>query len=440
MGLHDVAVDDLPEHLQQWTIKLAGEIHRLLSDADLSAAESEEELLELLRDAGCEALGKGLSEKYGRQTGPRRRCACGLWQKFEGYRAKTLVTVLGAVCYERAYYRCGECKRSHYEGDDALGVGGGSFSLPAQEAVALVCSEVPFEAGRELLERLTGIEISNSHAQTITCRHGEELEQRAEAERDALFAGELEMLAEGRPDRLYVALDGLKMPFTDDWHEVKIGAVYDVTVGEDGMDQPRRVSYASGAWEGPEAFGRRLYQEAAHRGIEWATEQVALGDGAQWIWNLVDEHLPRAVQILDFYHASERLYEVGRAVYGEGTKCAREWAEANRERLWEGRLADVLRSLRSLKPETEEGREAVRRAIGYYQQNRKRMDYPAYRARGYHVGSGVVEAACKTVAAARCKRSGMRWSRTGAQSVLSLRTQRLNGRWDSYWQPLKAAC
>jgi hypothetical protein len=68
------------------------------------------------------------------------------------------------------------------------------------------------------------------------------------------------------------------------------------------------------------------------------------------------------------------------------------------------------------------------------------MDYPAYRAKGYHVGSGVVEAACKTVAAARCKRSGMRWSKDGAQSVLALRSHRLNRRWDNYWKPLKAAC
>lgn len=439
MKVHDLTVEDLPEYVQQWMVNLAFEMHRLLSSEHLSAAETEEHVVELMREAGCEALGQGLSQKYGRHSGPRRECPCGLVQKFEGYRCISVMTMLGPVRFERAYYRCAQCKRSHYQGDEALGLDGGSYSLPAQEAVALVCSEVPFETGREMLGRLTGIEISNSHAQTITSRHGEELERRAEAEREALFAGELEMLPDRRPDRLYITLDGLKMPFTDDWHEAKIGAVYDVTEGEDGIDQPHRVSYTSGVWEGAEAFGRRLYQEAAHRGVEWAGEQVAIADGALWIWNLVDEHFPGAVQILDFYHASERLYEVGRAVYGEGTDKARRWAEANRQRLWEGRLADVFRSLRAIKPATAEGREAVRQAIGYYQQNRGRMDYPSYRARGYHVGSGVVEAACKTLAAARCKRSGMRWSKEGAQSVLALRSHRLNGRWDSYWKPLKAA-
>ena len=440
MRVHDAAVNDLPEYLQQLTMGLAVELHQVLSDDNLSGAEVEEELTELMREAGRKALGEGLSEKYGRHEGPRRLCPCGRIQSFEGYRPIGVMTILGPVRFERAYYRCADCGRTHYQGDEALGLSEGRFSLPAQEAVSLVCSELPFETGREMLGRLTGIEVSNSHAQHITDRHGQELERRAEIECEALFAGELEMLPEGRPDRLYVTLDGLKMPFRDDWHETKIGALYDVRVGEDGVDEPRRVSYTSGAWESSEPFGRRLYQEAAHRGIEWAQEQVAIADGAEWIWNLVDEHFPRAVQILDFYHATERLYAVGRAVYGDETDKVRKWAEANRERLWEGRLSDVFRSLRNLKPATEEGRETVRTAIGYYQQNRCRMDYPAYRARGYHVGSGVVEAACKTVAAARCKRSGMRWSKEGAQSVLALRSQRLNGRWDNYWKPLKAAC
>lgn len=82
----------------------------------------------------------------------------------------------------------------------------------------------------------------------------------------------------------------------------------------------------------------------------------------------------------------------------------------------------------------------MRKAHGYYQQNGERMDCPTYRAEGYHVGSGVVKAGCKTVAAASCKRSGMRWSKAGAQSVLALRPHRLSCRWDNCWEPLKAAC
>jgi len=136
---------------------------------------------------------------------------------------------------------------------------------------------------------------------------------------------------------------------------------------------------------------------------------------------------------------AHRLHTVGRAVYGEGTKAARQWAERNVGRLSAGDWKALLCSLKALRPRTAEGRDAVRLAIGYFATNRQRMDYPAYRARGLHIGSGVVEAACKCVVATRCKRTGMRWSQPGAQAILTLRTLLLNERWDEYWQPLKAA-
>ncbi len=438
MMIDDVTLHDLPEWLRKLMLQTGAELAEVIADESISVAEAEEAVVKLTRKMGREALGQGLSERYGKHKGARRACECGQKQRFERYREKTLVTLLGPVRYRRAYYRCASCAASHYEGDRAMGVDDASYSLPAQEAIALVSCELPFDVGRRMLGRLTGIEPASSHAQSITQHHGQQLEQRDLLERNALFSGELELLPEGTPNRLYVVLDGLRMPFLDDWRETKIGAVYEVRPGADGIDEPFATTHVCGAWEGPEQFGKRLYQEAVRRGVDRAGEVVALGDGAPWIWNLASEHFAGAVQILDFYHAAERLHVVGRAVYGEGTAKAREFAEANKGRLWDGRVDSVLRSLRALRPPTAEGREAVRQAIGYFRTNRARMDYPSYRARGYHVGSGVVEAACKTVAGARCKRSGMRWSKAGAQSVLNLRCLKLNERWDRYWQPLKA--
>ena len=146
--------------------------------------------------------------------------------------------------------------------------------------------------------------------------------------------------------------------------------------------------------------------------------------------------LPR---ILDFYHASERLHDLSRALYGEGSAASKAWAERSVARLRAGDWKGLLCSLKALRPKTRDGAEATRLAIGYFKTNRCRMDYPAYRRRGLHIGSGVVEAACKNVVGTRCKRPGMRWTPTGAQTTLALRTQLLNERWDQYWQPLKAA-
>ena len=439
MKLHDAATLDLPELLHELVARTAAQMHQVMFGDEMSVAQAEEQLLELSREMAREAFSIGLSERFGKQEGPRRLCDCGGDQRFLGYRTKSVMTVLGAVRYRRAYYHCSACRAVHYMGDDAIGVGECGCSLPAQEAISMVSCELPFKCARNLLVRLTGLDVSWSLARIVTEEHGARLEQEALAEREALFDGTLELLRESAPKRLYVTMDGLKMQFTDDWHETKIGAVYEVEAGKEDIDEPVRTTYVCGVWEGPEEFGKRLYQEAVRRGVERTGETVVIGDGAVWIWNLASEHFAGAVQILDFYHAAERLHGVGRAVYGEGTRRAREWAEANAERLRAGRVDNVLRSLRALRPRTGEGREAVRQAVGYFKTNRGRMDYPAYRACGYQVGSGVVEAACKTVATARCKRSGMRWSKAGAQSVLNLRCLRLSGRWDAHWKPLKAA-
>ena len=439
MKLHDAATLDLPELVEELVSRTAAQMYEAISGDEMTVAEAEERVVELCRALGREILSAGLSERYGRQQGPRRPCACGAHQRFEGYRTRTIMTLLGPIEYERAYYRCPVCRTSRYLGEDTIGVDEYGCSLPAQEAMALVGCELPFRCARDLLMRLTGLDVSTSVVRRVTEEHGARVERAAVREREALFAGELELLPEGAPQRLYVALDGLQMPFVGDWHETKIGAVYEARVGEDGVDEPVASTYVCGAWEGAEQFGERLYQEASRRGVERAGEVVVIADGAVWIWNLVAEHFPGAVQILDFFHAAERLHEVGRAVYGEGASPARQWAEANKERLWQGRVDSVLRSLRAVRAPTAEGREAVRLAVGYFETNRQRMDYPSYRARGYHVGSGVVEAACKTVAAARCKRSGMRWTKHGAQAVLNLRCLQLNARWDQYWKPLKTA-
>jgi len=436
MAVRDAAEVDLPAPVLELVLARARSMWAA-SGGELSPAEAEERVQELSQGLGGEMLGLGLSQCYGRQEGPERPCECGARQRFVSYRGKQAMTVLGAVRYERAYYHCTHCGAGYHIGDEALGLEGSSYSVPAQEAIALVCCHVPFAEACALLRRLSAVEVSNTQAQRLTEGHGQELEQALSVERAQLFVGEVELAPAEAPSRLYVTLDGLKLPFVDAWHEAKLGSVYEVVPGEDGIDQPTTVTHVCGAWEGPEPFGERLYQEAARRGVERTAELIAIADGAPWIWNLVAEHFTSAVQILDYYHAAERVHEVARVVYGEGSARARAWAEARCQWLWDGGVDRVLRSLRALRPAHAEGRETVRQALGYFTSNRQRMDYPSYRARGYHVGSGVVEAACKTVAAARCKRSGMRWSREGAQAVLNLRCLFLNGRWDHHRQPCK---
>ena len=431
---------DLPADLKQRVLDLAQQMWQAIMADDCSAARAEEQVVELSRTVGREVLSQGLSERYGKQQGRYRTCTCGQQQRFEGYRARQVMTMLGAVTYRRAYYRCASCKATHYAGEEALGLNGSSFSLPAQEAIALVSSELPFQRTRVLLGRLNGIAVSISHAENVSRVHGERIQEALSRERDQLFDGHLSYLPSEREHRLYVTLDATKTRFRDDWHESRVGAVYSVKPGRDRLDEPDRTTYvAMTAPAGLENFGRALYQEAARRGVDHAAQVVVVADGAPWIWNLAAEHFPEAIQILDFYHASERVHTVARAAYGDGTAQAKDWADRNVKRLSSGDWKGLLCSLKALRPKTAEGQKTVRLAIGYFETNRRRMDYPTYRAQGMHIGSGVVEAACKCVVGTRCKRSGMRWTRVGLDAILANRCLLLNERWDEYWHPLKAA-
>ena len=156
---------------------------------------------------------------------------------------------------------------------------------------------------------------------------------------------------------------------------------------------------------------------------------MVVGDGAKWIWNTVAELFPNAVCIVDVWHARERLWEVGRAVHGAGTRQCRAWSEKVCAALSEGRIKDVLRELRR-----HAGEPAADKAIGYFVNNRSRMRYPRYRAMGLLIGSGVVESSCGTLVAARFKRGGMRWSRAGANDILPLRACIRSGLYDDFWR------
>ena len=230
------------------------------------------------------------------------------------------------------------------------------------------------------------------------------------------------------------ALDGCKTRLQDDWRETRIGAVYD-TRGrdEEGIDRAGRTTYVGVVQRPYQDFGQRLYVEALRRGVGLAPEVVVLGDGAPWIWELAAMHFPNATHIVDWYHASQHLWEVANAVYGSGTAPAKAWVERQQTRLHDGQFDRVTQSLRGLKPPSAEAAETVRKNVEYFRANRQRMRYDQYRARGLHIGSGIVESACKHVANQRLKLAGTRWTRRGAQATLNLRILDLNDRWDAYW-------
>ena len=139
---------------------------------------------------------------------------------------------------------------------------------------------------------------------------------------------------------------------------------------------------------------------------------MVFGDGALWIWNFADEHVPDAIQIVDIWHAKQHVFDVAKALYGKGSDLAAQWGKARRDELDQGRLDLVLAALRKHASHCDE----AARNIEYFQNNRARMDYPRFREQGLCVSTGVVEGGCKSLIGGRLKRGGMHWSVSGANS------------------------
>ena len=178
-----------------------------------------------------------------------------------------------------------------------------------------------------------------------------------------------------------------------------------------------------------------MRREAERRGFQRAERRVILGDGAAWIWNLATEMFPGAIQIVDWFHAAEKLWEVARDLGGDKAQVET-WAEARCDELYRGRLASLLATLRAHAGSCER----ARKCAAYIERNRERMRYDRFRAQGLQIGSGVVEGACKNLVGGRLKRSGMHWTVDGANAILELRSCILSGRYEQFWELRAESC
>ncbi len=180
-----------------------------------------------------------------------------------------------------------------------------------------------------------------------------------------------------------------------------------------------------------------LYALAQQSGLSRAKQVVVLGDGAPWIWKLVAEHFPGAVQIVDLYHAQQHVWEVAHAVFERSSQDACIWTKQACTLLVHGKIEELVAAigkLPTISPAPGENRSVPEKAVDYFTTHAERMRYPSFRAQGMHVGSGIAEAACKTVVDTRAKRAGMRWTPDGLDAVLPLRTAKLNHTYDEFWE------
>lgn len=381
-------------------------------------------------------------------------CECGgrfINQKRE---SKRVHTVLGEIRITRRIQRCRLCGSWRVPEDMMLDVVQTGFSPYLRRLMAKVGAEVCFDKGRDFLFDLAGVRVTDKEVERVAEAVGADIGCREEARLALALEGDLAAKRES-PEILYLTADGTGVPVLrretegrrgkgEDGlarsREAKLGAVFTQTkVDHDGypLRDPDSTTYV-GQIENAESFGRRLYAEAVSRGLNQAPKVVVIGDGAPWVWNLADLHFPGATKIVDFYHAAEHLGELARLLHPQDEVGRKAWFKGMRKKLKKGEVAEIISLLRGLKGRGRK-KEEVEKCTAYLEKNKERMRYDKFRSQGLFIGSGVVEAGCKTVIGKRLKQSGMHWSVRGANSIIALRCCLESGYFEDYWESRRAA-
>jgi len=460
MDRADLSAAIIPEMGAVFMAALAEALPTVLT-SDLAGMEQR------LRQVGRVVFGAVVERVATVREATEGRGACpacgGCLQSVDQARRRTLQGLVGDYTLHRAYYQCGGCTQGHAPLDARLGLGTGSLSPGLLRVVCREGIEGGFvDTGDRVVESI-GVTIDDEVLRRLTEGIGAVAEAEVQAAMARVARGQpawanAEAAVTTAPESgvLAVEVDGMFVHRDDDWHEMKVVTVAPLGPGvEVDADTGRarlcwgRASYGAG-FEEAQAFWGRAHVEACRRGLGTPAVRtvVALGDGAEWIWRHARAFLAlpgvELVEIIDLYHAYEYLWAVGNAVFGEGTARAAAWVEPLKTCLYTEGAAPLHAALTTLArtvcaPTSDAATEsvaatAVRRAIDYVTTNATRLDYPAFIARHFPIGSGAVESSCKSLVQARTKGAGMRWSAVGAQQVVSLRALHRSGRWDAFWQ------
>ena len=384
-------------------------------------------------------------------------CPCGHQARYQELRSKSVLTAVGQVEVSRPYYLCPHCHHGQFPVDVDLDIENTEFSPGVRRMQALVGLEAPFDHGREQMKLLAGLDVTTKAVERAAEAIGGDIAQKEQQEIQRAVQLDLPMVIGEPVPILYVQMDGTGVPVvkketqgrkgkTDGQpahtREAKLGCVFTQTGWDEegfAIRDPDSTTYI-GAIETAEEFGKRLYVEAWKRGWSRADKKVVMGDGAEWIWNLAEQHFPGAVQIVDLYHARQHLWELARKLYPNDPVGQKAWIKIHQKRLLDkGKIEKLVAAIRSLHSTYSELAEKIRTEADYFQTNTERMRYPKFRRQHLFVGSGVIEAACKTVIGSRLKQSGMFWTVRNANAILALRCCHLNGRFEDYWEARRAA-
>ncbi len=353
-----------------------------------------------MHQAGAAGLTQLLTEEPPQQR--HLPCACGGTADYQELRSKSVLTAVGPARMLRPYYLCSCCHEGQFPTDRALDIERTEFSPGVRRMLGVVGSECSsFRLAAEQLLLLAGLEVTAKAVERVAEAIGADISARQQAEIQKALQLELPAAVGPPIPVLYVELDGTGVP-----------VVAKETEGRQGREE-----------------GKPPRTREAKMGCVFTQTTN---------WNVAQEYFPGAVQIVDLYHAREHVWGLGAKLYPCDKAAKVAWIKTHQHWLDDGQIENLVTSLRSIGFQKPELGDPIRTEANYFEANAERMRYPQFRSRGFFVGTGVMEAACKTIIGGRLKRSGMFWTVRGADSIIALRCCRLSGNFEDYWERRRA--
>jgi len=410
-----------------------------------------------VRDAVL-ALGARFLERALNKVGCGRRAQavrcrrCGHVMASVGVKPKTLRSILGRARFRRSLFICPHCASQRFPADEELGVEHTSFTPGAQRMMAKAASRSTFADAAEDLALYACLHVTPKTVERSAEATGREIEDWMNRQDAALLREARDgqtPFPTTRPSVLYIEYDGTGVPIrraelngrkgkqpdgSARTREVKLGCIFtQTTFDEEGhpIRDPNTTTYV-GAIESSEAFGKRLYAEALRRGIYAHTQIVLITDGAHYNKSIAELHFSNAVHIIDLYHAFQHLHQLVCLLASEKLRDTMEnqWGQL----LDRGDIEQLVQQTTEFLPRKGATRDEALAQINYFKNNAASMRYDAFRTKGFFVGSGVIEAGCKTVIGARLKASGMFWTVRGANAIIALRCCVCSRRFEQFWE------
>lgn len=376
-------------------------------------------------------------QKYPQETSA---CECKQEAKYIRQRKTQLRTLFGKMQVKRAYYLCNSCHTGHYPLDQRLGLRPNALSAELARLVGLTGVHIPYGKGSDLLQELAQIKVSEPCLAKTTGQIGKIVQEQEKKLKekvvDPTYLAKRQRESR-KPLRLYGAIDAAKVHTRQDgehcWRDLKLGAWFEA--------RGKPPTSPEGSWT-IAAENIRYYADIApakeFSTLVWATgvqekadlarELIILGDGAEWIWNLVEENFPKAIQILDWFHATEHLADLAKIVFPQEDK-QETWLAMAKQLMWEGQIDDLITACQALT--TVSSADEIRTTVNYFADHKERMRYAYFRQQGYQIGSGTIESAAKQIGLMRMKVPGASWNTEMAIKVAKARAAYLSDQWHS---------